>query len=226
MKRRKWVLQNHKPDADWTVLENMIHIDEIMELSTVEYADSTEEFEADCIPVGDIPFIAEWLWKNHKKKMEPIEIPECLRKNEFLKRGYRFVEKKDLPFGSRQKYFVKYVSELKVFNSALYDGNIPGWDVLPAGKYLVSEWINILSEFMLLVIIVVYLFQSTTTSVARIIASIWNTDLTSQTDDNIVTLLIIFFASFILCLGFIFIADRERKHFEKAQDEVKEELSN
>ena len=86
--------------------------------------------------------------------------------------------------------------------------------------------INILSEFMLLVIIVVYLFQSTTTSVARIIASIWNTDLTSQTDDNIVTLLIIFFASFILCLGFIFIADQERKHFEKAQDEVKEELSN
>ena len=151
MKRRKWVLQNHKPDADWTVLENMIHIDEIMELSTVENADSAEGFDADCIPVGDIPFIAGWLWANYKKKMEPIEVPECLRKREFLKRGYCFVEKKDLPFGSRQKYFIKNVSGLKVFNSALYDGNVPGWDVLPAGKYLISEWLNILSEFRVLV---------------------------------------------------------------------------
>ncbi len=165
MKIRKWVLQNHKPDADWTVLENMIHIDEIMELSTVEHADSAEGFEADCIPVGDIPFIAEWIQKNYKKKMEPIEVPECLRKREFLKRGYCFAEKKDLPFNSRQKYFIKNISGLKVFNSALYDGKMPGWDAIPDGKYLVSEWLNILSEFRIFVfhdkVVAIQLYQGT-----------------------------------------------------------------
>ena len=152
MKRRKWVLQNHAQDADWTVLEQLIHQDEILQLSTVEHTDSAETFGGDYIPVGDIPFVAGWLWKNCGKKMEPIEVPECLRKPEYLKRKYYFTDKRNLPFQSRQKYFVKNISELKVFNSALYDGAIPGWNTLPEGKYLVSEWINILSEFRIFVL--------------------------------------------------------------------------
>lgn len=152
MKRRKWLLQNHKSScADWAVLENLIHKDEIAQLSTVERADSAEEFGADYIPIGDIPFVEGWLRKNYGKSMEPIEVPECLRKEEFLKRMYYFVEKKDLPFQSRQKYFVKNVSGLKVFNSALYEGTMPGWNALPDGQYLVSEWLNILSEFRIFV---------------------------------------------------------------------------
>ncbi len=151
MKRRKWILQNHKTDADWAVLETMIHRDEIIQMSTVEYADSAGAFGMDCIPVGDIPFITGWLQKNYGRDMEPIEVPECLRKEEFLKRRYYFVEKKDLPFHSRQKYFVKNIRGLKVFNSAMYDGSVPGWDVLPDGRYLVSEWLDILSEFRIFV---------------------------------------------------------------------------
>ena len=95
MKKRKWILQEHKPDADWAVLENVVHQDEIMRLSTVEYARSAEAFGADYIPVGDAPFIAGWLKKNYEKDMEPIEVPECLRKREFLKRRYYFAEKRD-----------------------------------------------------------------------------------------------------------------------------------
>lgn len=152
MKRRKWVLQNHTQDADWTVLEQLIHQDEILQLSTVEHADSAEAFGKDYLPVGDIPFISGWLQENYGKKMEPIEVPECLRKAEFLKRRYYFVDKKNLPFQSRQKYFIKNISGLKVFNSALYDGSIPGWNVLPEGRYLVSEWINIMSEFRIFVL--------------------------------------------------------------------------
>ena len=82
---------------------------------------------------------------------------------------------------------------------------------------------NLLSQLMLLIIIVIYLFQSTTTSVIRIISSIWNPELTSQTDDNIVTLLIIFFAAFILCLGFIFIVDWEQKNLEKTKNKAKKD---
>lgn len=29
MKSRKWVLQNHAQDADWTVLEQLTHRDEV-----------------------------------------------------------------------------------------------------------------------------------------------------------------------------------------------------
>lgn len=153
MKRRNWLLQNHKRsgNADWVVLENLIHRDEITQLSTVTYADSPKSFGTDYIPVGDIPFIEGWLRRNYGKDMKPIEVPECLRKEEFLKRIYDFAEKKDLPFQSRQKYFVKNVSGLKVFNSALYEGTMPGWNTLPDGRYLVSEWLDILSEFRVFV---------------------------------------------------------------------------
>lgn len=151
MKKRKWILQEHKPDADWAVLENVVHQDEIMRLSTVEYARSAEAFGADYIPVGDAPFIAGWLKKNYEKDMEPIEVPECLRKREFLKRRYYFAEKRDLPFYSRQKYFIKNISVMKGFSSARYNGAVPGWDELPDGRYLVSEWLDILSEFRIFV---------------------------------------------------------------------------
>lgn len=144
-------MQEHKPDADWTVLEEAIHRDELTQMSTVEHAASAEAFGPDCLPIGDIPFIEGWLWKNYQKKMEPIEVPECLRKPEFLKRRYYLAEKKDLPFNSRQKYFVKSISGLKGFNSALYDGVVPGWGVLPNGRYVVSEWIEFLSEFRIFV---------------------------------------------------------------------------
>lgn len=151
MKRRKWVLQNHVQDADWAVLEQMVHRDSILQMSMVEHTDRVEGFGGDHIPVGDIPFVAGWLWQKYKKKMKPIEVPECLRKPEYLKRKYYFTDKKNLPFQSMQKFFIKNVSGLKVFNSALYDGGVPGWNTLPEGEYLVSEWINILSEFRIFV---------------------------------------------------------------------------
>lgn len=135
MKRRKWVLQNHVQDADWAVLEQMVHRDSILQMSTVEHADSVEGFGGDHIPVGDLPFVAGWLWQNYKKKMEPIEVPECLRKPKYLKRKYYFTDKKNLPFQSMQKFFIKNVSDLKVFNSALYDGGVPRWNTLPEGEY-------------------------------------------------------------------------------------------
>ena len=151
MKRRQWLLQQHKSNADWAVLESVLHRDEVMELSTIERADDSGIYGKEYLPVGDIPFIDGWLRKNYGRKMLPIEVPECLRIAKFLQREYYFADKKQLPFQSSLKHFVKNVSGLKVFNSALYGGDMPGWNALPEGRYLVSGWLDIMSEFRVFV---------------------------------------------------------------------------
>lgn len=83
MKKRKRILQEHKPDADWAVLENVVHQDEIMRLSTVEYARSAEAFGADYIPVGDAPFIAGWLKKIMRRIWSPLKCQNVCGKGSF-----------------------------------------------------------------------------------------------------------------------------------------------
>lgn len=151
MKIRKWILQADNPDADMTVINKLLQREKLYRFSEVDYAESAENYGSDYIPVGDIPFVEGWLKKNYNKKMVPIEVPECLRKEEFLRRGYQFVQKKDIPFLCKQKKFIKNVDRLKCFNSALYEGVIPSEKVIPDGKYLVSDWINIMSEFRVFV---------------------------------------------------------------------------
>ena len=70
------------------------------------------------IPVGTIDFVSIWLNKVHKKTLNPIEIPPCLRTDEFLKRQYKIVNASQLP--QKGKYFIKDVSVLKSFNSNGY----------------------------------------------------------------------------------------------------------
>lgn len=151
MKQRKWVLQNCSPDADRITIDKLLHQEKLCEFSEVVYADTPDGYGPEFIPVGDIPFVHSWLQSNYKKDMAPIEVPDCLRKQEYLFRGYNFMEKKDIPFGCKQKKFIKNVSRLKEFNNALYEGMIPSWSILPEGVYLVSDWINILSEFRVFV---------------------------------------------------------------------------
>lgn len=70
------------------------------------------------IPVGTIDFVEAWLSTFYGiEKINPIEVPSCLRKEEFLKREYFIVEKKDIPI--KGKIFLKDVSRLKKFSRVI-----------------------------------------------------------------------------------------------------------
>lgn len=112
------------------------------------------------IPVGTIDFVETWLKQFHKIDcINPIEVPTCLRKEEFLKRKYSIVKKESLP--TKGQIFFKDVSRLKVFSGVIscetfFTDNI--WEckksTLNTSLHLnsshlfqVSEVINILSEY-------------------------------------------------------------------------------
>lgn len=63
--------------------------------------------------------------------------------------------------------------------------------------------VNILMVIGLIAIIVVYALTNTVTSVARIVASVWNPEFVGQTGDNIIKLIIIFVIATGLCLVFM-----------------------
>lgn len=66
------------------------------------------------IPIGTIPFVEKYLRKVYGiQKENPIEIPEYLRTDEFLKRDYKLMHWQEVPrYGI---YFLKDVSNLKKF---------------------------------------------------------------------------------------------------------------
>ena len=121
-----------------------------------------EDFPKDfynVIPLGTIDFVTAILNIFYGiEKMNPIEIPMCLRNEHFLKRKYSIVYGKDLP--KTGNYFVKNVSTLKTFS---YSGRID-WicnepDFLTNKKpfeddelYQVSELVPIQSEYRVYII--------------------------------------------------------------------------
>ena len=106
------------------------------------------------IPIGTIDFVQKWLseYKN-VNKMEPIEIPDFLRKPEYLKRDYSIVNYFDLP--TQGLYFIKDASVLK---NGSYSGYMEDFKDFQAfkldkqHKYVVSEFVKILSEYRVYII--------------------------------------------------------------------------
>ena len=73
----------------------------------------------DAIPLGNLEFVRAFykIFFNIDNEY-PIEIPEVLRTDEFLKRKYKIVKREDIP--KTGKYFIKDVSELKRFSYSGY----------------------------------------------------------------------------------------------------------
>lgn len=131
---------------------------------------NTDELEyigkENIVPIGDIPFVTKWLKQVHGITREnPIEIPEYLRADEFLKRNYMIVSWDKIP--RTGKFFLKDVSELKSFGNeinATYTDIDNLFNYVPKSKYdsslvldkehryLVSELFNIQSEYRVYVI--------------------------------------------------------------------------
>jgi hypothetical protein len=104
-------------------------------------------------PVGSIQFVEYWLNHYHNKSMQPIEVPQALRTEEFLKRDYKILTKDKIPHHGR--YFIKNVSRSK---SGSFLGDAEKWHIAYKGDYdgnsifSVSPEINILSEWRVYVI--------------------------------------------------------------------------
>lgn len=124
------------------------------------------------VAIGDIPFVQGYLRKIYKiNNMNPIEVPKCLRTEEFLKRKYSIVKAEYIPH--KGIYFIKDVSTLKSF--CYCTGNdlsylnikkiIKSPEKIKAIKktdtslylnsehlYQVSEFVNVLSEYRVYII--------------------------------------------------------------------------
>jgi hypothetical protein len=149
--------KNQSLDIDTRILENelrmqkRLHSYKIIKKDFIDNCDASDLEIKQSVPVGDLDFVSLFLQKIHGvKNMNPIEVPEVLRRDEFLKREYSIVEKKDLP--KRGRYFTKYVSKLKVFShtglieTLQYEeeGKEP---FLKDGLYQVSEVVDIVAEY-------------------------------------------------------------------------------
>ncbi|AFK94289.1 MULTISPECIES: ATP-grasp domain-containing protein [Thermoanaerobacterium] len=92
--------------------------------------------DSDRIPVGSLDFVFTYL----KYKPKPINIPMELRKDKYLKRTIYEANKKDIKFD--KKLFVKSATEYKSFT-----GIAKSCDEVPEGTYIVSDVIDIKSEW-------------------------------------------------------------------------------
>lgn len=154
----KFIIQKNKSNnqelgLDETIVMELINREKYSHtyklVSLEELSDSCDK-EAICI--GDLVFVGKYLELVHGiKKINPIEIPICLRSPEFLGREYSIVEKKDIPKSGR--YFIKDVTELKKFT---YCGEAELlWEMEGLIKddrlYQVSECIDIVAEYRVIV---------------------------------------------------------------------------
>lgn len=119
--------KKEKEDIEEFIVKNLIkkekYLHQYVELSLDDFyfknkllnKDNFPKEYKNAIPVGDIPFVTAWLniFKGIKKQ-NPIEIPNILRTDEFLKRKYSIVTSDKIPTSGN--YFIKDVSELKSFS--------------------------------------------------------------------------------------------------------------
>lgn len=99
------------------------------------------------IPVGSIEFVRQYLGLHYGiKELNPIEVPDVLKREEFLLRNYNILSIDGLPNSGR--YFVKNVSKLKDFT---YTGDISHLHqenrFFDNCLYQVSEEVDIVSEY-------------------------------------------------------------------------------
>lgn len=83
--------------------------------------------------------------------------------------------------------------------------------------------VNIAALILLAVIIVMYFLTNTFVSVARVVATIWNGAMTEQTEDNIVTLLIVFVACAVLCIIMIYRTQKGGKSSYRSEEQGENE---
>jgi len=93
------------------------------------------------IPVGSVVFVLEYLKRYHNiSNIKPLNIPINLRNKHFAKREIVAVNNYEEPL--QKKWFVKSNDKIKGFTDILNIGSS-----LPKGNFILSELINIQSEW-------------------------------------------------------------------------------
>lgn len=153
-----WLQKTEEFDIDIEILKSILNKEKYQhtyrqdEMSTymklINY-DATGNLQY-MVPVGNLDFVQTMLKSIHNvDRMNPIEVPDVLREEMFLKRKYSIIDGENLP--KKGSYFIKYVSKLKEFTcignseSLHYNGR------LKDGLYQVSEIIDIKSEYRVFV---------------------------------------------------------------------------
>lgn len=107
----------------------------------------------EAIPLGTIQFTEKYFSQIYNiKQMNPIEVPKCLRTDEFLQRKYKICKYLELP--SSGDYFIKDVSCAKAFSycgdiSLIEKDNSPFHTNLPNKEHLfqISDIVNPVAEY-------------------------------------------------------------------------------
>lgn len=106
------------------------------------------------IPVGTLEFVQtalDYIYGRHIE-MTPIEIPEALR-GYTGGRKYEIIKGIDIPkecLADSKNWFIKDASHLKKWNNLLIDGDCASC-IEPDTNYVVSERVNIISEYRVFV---------------------------------------------------------------------------
>lgn len=123
----KFLIQNDKSILDnekQFLLEKLEKQKYVHEYRNISFADLYVVNEPGWYPVGTIQFVSKYLHNAYDIEQEnPIEIPEYLRTEEFLKREYYFTTFDKLP--RTGKYFLKDCSQLKKFSEAIIADYFP-----------------------------------------------------------------------------------------------------
>lgn len=148
-------------DIETELLYDIIHKEKYLHhaergyisMITDRYGDKKKMFK-EYIPIGNIEFVEKFLqtvWDI--PYMTPIEVPEVLRKEEYLLRDYKIVPAEKLP--KTGYMFIKDASRLK---QATYLGDLSlmntghfMFETDNTHKYVISEVLNILSEYRVFV---------------------------------------------------------------------------
>lgn len=162
-----FILQTDAPGLDieyYLIKEQLLKNKYVFEHKETDLKNLANIAEKGDIPIGDILFVTKFIQGFYGiEHQNPIEIPEYLRTDEFLKRDYKIVTYDNIPTTGR--YFIKDASCLKKFSSTINTNfdDIKSWFEPPKSKhntqlvldkshlFAISEMYDIRSEYRIYV---------------------------------------------------------------------------
>lgn len=163
-------------ELEYAIIKDLVSFNN--SISYVDYrsmAEDTRGLYKNHVPIGNLTFVQYFLREYYDiEHLYPLEVPDILRKDKYLKRKYQIMLGKDIPKIGR--YFVKGVDTLKDFS---YSGDIMDLKhhaVVDANTlYQVSDEVDIISEYR------VYVFNRKIVDIA-----FYNGDVTVFPDINLI----------------------------------------
>jgi len=105
-----------------------------------------DDLPEDFVPVGPIEFV-----KKFSPIKPPINIPEELRKDKYLKREITIINLSEMPIELEGMNFIKYLDGYKGLTAVLGPDPIEPIAEVTPGRYLISEYIKIQTEYRVFV---------------------------------------------------------------------------